>query len=370
MAMVVFKWLLVLFIMKPFYDFPERLLGVVVTPYFQYINLILVLIVSLFMLDKKMKITFMSGVFVFFALVGMVVFFVNENPGAKVFSHVYFYVMPAIMITYGVWLARRYMFCLERYVIQVANIFFPFAVSMSVAYLVAHHTGYWDYFGFSGGILLSYVLGDKNKTKLISGLLLDMASGKRTVLLLWISVLIKSNFKHFSVLLLFVVFLIYVLPEAFIPGRYLSVLNVDLIDDGSLYLATGGRSAEWFALFQSMTFWDYIIGKGFGFQYVSYDALNNENYDVRHYSHMMPLSYLAITGIFSLFFIYGGFVYYFVKSWKQKNVFSYFFILVFVSSFAGASLFVEPFIWVMFGILHVVSSRSLLLEQTPGHLRV
>jgi len=85
---------------------------------------------------------------------------------------------------------------------------------------------------------------------------------------------------------------------------------------------------------------------------------------------MMPLSYLAITGIFSLFFIYGGFVYYFVKSWKQKNVFSYFFILVFVSSFAGASLFVEPFIWVMFGILHVVSSRSLLLEQTPGHLRV
>jgi hypothetical protein len=299
-----------------------------------------------------------SKAFLFAVPVGILMG-VSNTINVSTISHLYFYFMPVLMMSFGYHINKLSEDKFTYFTYKYSSFIFKMLIFFAVMYPAIHFFGYWEYFGYSSGLLITYsLMRTKSSQNFIIGFVLDLLSGKRTPIVVWIFLFLKSNFL-FTLLLILIVSLSSLSLISAIPERYINVLDVDIFDLQSLYLATGGRSAEWSAIYDlnSTNIYRWLFGNGFGVKYEAADDYFGGGGDIRHYSHLMPLSFILITGIISSLFIYLTLSFHIFNEVLNKNIYADFLLIVLLYSLAGASLHVEPIPWIIIGASFYSNSR-------------
>ena len=144
-------------------------------------------------------------------------------------------------------------------------------------------------------------------------------------------------------------------------NRFEDVISYDIGDDENMMYATGGRWQELLGIITHHNEKPYrwFVGSGFGGRYIWTFPLSNY-YELKHYAHFAPLSYVFIFGIPFMIMLYLLFTFYIIKSIKYiSNPFVILFIIGVFSSFFGANLFIDIKLWVFFGmVLHILKNPS------------
>jgi len=349
---------------KALYDIPEHLFNITTSPLYSYINLIIVsLIFIILLLQKKIYIPQLSKYFIFFSAIGVLFSILNNTTTLKAVANLYFYLMPATMLIYGYLLYEKCQYKDIQIFIRLMKKIWLFLFAVSLFGIVLTFAGYAKYEGFSSGILLSVIFFDKKSIRFWLGILVETISLKRTVIIIGLFILFRKIGLKYAIYVCVTAIICYLAFPFELSNKIINLLNVDIFDSYSLYLATGGRSAEWFAIFDKFSNdpISLFFGFGFGATYISYDIFNIDNFDERHYSHFLPMSYIFLTGIFSFiafYFYLFKILFWSLFSDSKLYLLASIFIL---SSFAGSGLHVEPFPWLLFGyLLHSSESERKL----------
>ena len=305
-------------------------------------------------------------IFPMFFFIGL---YSNEISKAS-FSHFYGFLMPILASSFGQFFAQHAdKEDLEQFFSRMKKAFKWFFVIISL-YFMLYMVGIVKYLGMSSmsNYYTAYFLmiGDLKLTFL--SLIAAILTGKRTVLILcFVIVVIFYFFKKkgrgsrllkYSKTAFMVLGVAVLLTIAFKLGllnRFDSLLTLDLSDERSMYVASGGR------VFEIATIWSHIensdlflTGGGMGETYIIPFCMNNlDETRVLHYSHMSPLYLTLVYGIPFSLITYSYLFYYFVISLNKFS--SNFFFLVFSSlllaSFSGSILFVDVKFWIFLGVV-------------------
>jgi len=232
-------------------------------------------------------------------------------------------------------------------------------------------TGQIAYFGLDSYIPVaaSWFLVSSRYSLLILSFALVVLSGKRaplvsmaiTSIVHWFvfskaSTTRKSKGSLFTVLLSVVfIFMAFSFGKNFdLFYRFDPIATVDFSDNESLFLATSGRSNEIIGLLAgregSPLLW--ITGGGFGDGFTAIESIFNEDFGVKtsYYLHLSILTYVMVFGA-PFAFLFVSFV--FLCLWRNRKIQSKFYVIgalmMFVWSFFGAGLIVEPIFWVFLG---------------------
>ncbi len=353
---IAFILLLISTLLKPIYDFPIYLLGYSFNFIHQFICVVFVAIGITFLLSGKSNYKNILVTIFFISLITAILstFLNDEFKIEYLYSQIFYYVMPIIVILFGQNISIENIENINLVTEKLIKIIFWFLVLLTIIYFVLYKIlSIWNYYGYSTGLIFAYSLIEKRDNKYLIGFVFDIFSGKRSSIILWYLYFFKSKFKYFLLITtLTIAFLYFNLDE--LPIRYQNVINVDITDDLSLFNATGGRSVEWSGILDKI-FSDYqsmLIGSGFGSSYLMNDFINDDIVE-SHYSHMTPFTYALISGAISSFLIYSILTYKIYNFWKifgSNRKFDYIF-LMFLVSFSGPSLLVEPLPWFFVGML-------------------
>lgn len=349
-------------LLKPLYDFPDFLFGLNVIIIHKIICIFFLISITIYILNFK-ELPKICKLLIMTFFLGFLYSFINgviQNSLSNIFiSHSYYYIMPIFSIIYGYYLAKD-----EKKLKDFLNkIKIPIIYTLIFAfllYLIFHHyLNIWNYFGYTTGFIFAIVITDKYKSYLPLGIYfcLDLLSGKRSSIFLWIIYFLrKIKFSPSNLLILIIIFLIFLLIIVMnidhLPSRYKIFFTGNIFNYSDLVLMSGGRNDEWihvYNLFINKPS-SIFLGNGIGIYYTFIDPFGFD--EVRHYSHLTISTYAMISGVpFALilyFLIFCILVLY--RSCNFKYAFNYFY-LYFALSFFGASLLVEPLPWVMFGML-------------------
>ena len=343
-------------ILKPLYDFPSNIFGIQVGFIEKLINFFFLFTILFLIYQKK---NFRYHYFTFFLLF-LIIFssimgIVNKTFFSLItFSQIYYYLMPFLCISAGGLIYRT---CGEEFnffILDISNKLFWILFCLTLVYILLHnYTNYWGYFGYSSGIIFTFITNKKQTNlKLFIGIFIDLFTGKRSTIAMWGLILsLKKPIIFLSLLLLISLFLFSIIP--FIPQRYLDVFYFSSTDERSMFLATGGRSVEWFGIIDKIKNHPSSLFTGFGFgsSYELYDMFQNL-WETRHYSHLTPFTYLLISGIFSTIILYFFLIYFAATLYNTKYSYMYYYyILMLFLSVSGGGLLAMPLPWVFLGIL-------------------
>lgn len=355
---ILFSFRLLFFstILKPLYDFPSNIFGIQVGIVEKIINLFFVGTVVLFIFqNRRIFINSFSILLIFILLFSTVIGIYNSTFFSVIsLSQIYYFLMPLICISAG---GLFYKYCIldfDNFIKEYSNYLFWCLIFLAFFYIYFHNfTSYWDYFGYSSGLVFIYLSSTSNSNfKLILGIIVDLFSGKRSTIAMWGFILsLKKPLFFLSIVLFFSLFILSLIP--FIPDRYLVVFNFDILDERSMFLATGGRSVEWFGILNKINAnpSGLYFGFGFGSSYELYDMFQNI-WETRHYSHLTPFSYLLISGVFFTSLLYLYLIYYAFTLYNSKYLYMYYyFIVMLFLSVSGGGLLAMPLPWVYLGIL-------------------
>lgn len=352
LSMLLSQAVVVLFMFKGLFEFPEQILGVTVSVFYSHLNLGLTFFVFLVSVaSRRIFLRPLIIVFLFFAFYGVCTGLIFHSFTEKTLANIYFYLMPALMLNFGTLVYKQHGTNFRHFFIAYAIKIWPFLIALSALYLFLWSVGLWGYYGFVSNALIASMFSHPGSLRFSLGFLLEVLSGKRTVIIVAALVLIsRLNKKSVLFFLVCCFFLVAFLGQQ-IPGRLAYTFHFEWSDPRSLYLATGGRSSEISAIVNALKAdpWKFLTGFGFGATYTSYDAFNSENFDVRHYSHFGPISYLFITGITSTILIYAFLSKFVLETWRHNDRFFLLPLVFYISSFFGAGLHVEPLPWLVFG---------------------
>ena len=344
---------------KPIYDWLSNFSTLNFVVLHQIISVVFLMNISIFsLIYGKIKFSSLSLIFLlafivslFYGLLGELITNISYVP-----SQFFYYLNPILSISGGfiLWSIRRDR--ISWYLDFLGRLFFPLLIFLGIIYYAIHTTtNLWEYFGYSSGIITAYVMiARPNKFNALLGFITDLFSGKRTVIGLWIAIMgLARPVLVFIFLLIFFAFGLYYLID-FIPQRYLYVLTVDIADSESLFLATGGRSAEYFGVINKFNDSDLInlfTGFGFGANYQTAD-ITNTIFETRHYSHLSFFTYSLISGFLFSTIVYVLLFYYLAKYFRLRHsvIYKLFFIYILLSFF-GAVLMVETLPWIILGFL-------------------
>lgn len=344
-------------ILKPLYDFPSNIFGIQIGFIEKIINFcFLISIAYLIFSEKRIRFysfsLFLILIILFSAVIGLI-----NGTFFSIFtlSQLYYFLMPLICISAG---GLIYQYCgldFNTYVYKVSDCLFWILFILTLSYIYIHNfTNYWSYFGYSSGLIFSFISIKKTRSnfKLYFGLVIDLFTGKRSTIAMWGFILSLRK----PGLLLFFTFIIIILFISFsflLPQRYIDVLNFSLSDERSMFLATGGRSVEWFGIIDKIKASpiSFFTGFGFGTSYEMYDMFQNL-WETRHYSHLTPFTYLLICGSFFTTIIYSYLIYFAFKLYTTDySHMYYYYILMLFLSLSGGGLLAMPLPWVYLGIL-------------------
>lgn len=343
-------------ILKPLYDFPSNIFGIQVGFIEKVINFLFLFSTCFLILHNKRIRLHSFSVFLIFIIIVSTIFGIYYKTlfSFITFSQLYYFLMPLICISAG---GEIYKNCGEEFnlfVLKVSGKLFWFLFFLTVLYIILHNfTSYWVYFGYSSGIIFTYLTVKKESNfKLYAGIFIDLFTGKRSTLAMWGFILsLKKPIIFFTIIIFIFIFLFSIIP--FIPQRYIDVFYFSISDERSMFLATGGRSVEWFGIIEKIKNNPYSLYTGFGFgsSYQLYDMFQ-DLWETRHYSHLTPFSYLLIAGIFATIIIYSYLIYFAFVLYNEKYAYMYYYFIIMVFlSVSGGGLLAMPLPWVFLGIL-------------------
>jgi hypothetical protein len=343
-------------LLKPIYDFPDFIYHINIAIIHQAFSIGFVFF-GLILATFRFTVTREYGLFILFILAYLIAITGSDFDGVKFsifLSHSYYIIMPMVCINAGSLLFNRYGDNIIKQIRRVASKCLPILVLLTCCYFFLHFIfGVWDYFGYTSGFVSAYLLTDRYQLSRVNWKLffLDLFTGKRSSLVLWIF-LAARRYYFWSVIVGILLYFFYGIVIDLLPERYGIVFDFDFNNPVLMSLATGGRSNEWLSVidFLNSSSYGWLFGTGFGMSYDLYDPIS-DFWEVRHYSHMTPLTYTYLFGLPMAILIY---LYLILKSFILERVsitgMETFFFLYLVLSPLGGSLLVEPLPWVLLGI--------------------
>ncbi len=303
--------------------------------------------------------------FLVFLLLWSIFIIINgalRNPiNSPFFSHLSTLIMHIIPISFGYMCQKYYN---AEALIEEKGLFAGVILSgIFILYLLLNTFGYIPYLGVSSLIAFPILLAfTKKKFGLMA--LFTMAailSGKRTVLLglmfvIFIHYFSKGGRGFFNLLLggIFMVFLTILATDFYEVSLFRRFDAIfEITDFESLDLALSGRGTDVMSAINSINDnkWNWIFGKGAGATFsVEYSHL--QDLWITHYTHISPISYIFLGGSIFALIVYWRLFSILIFSLRNTDKFlPLIFIYYLITSFTGATLFSDPFLWMVAGIM-------------------
>jgi len=246
------------------------------------------------------------------------------------------------------WYARRYLF-----------IALPGILSYSLLYF----TGNISYFGL--GTNLYYVIpfflfkGGLLKPLLLFGVVL--LTGKRAFLVTFLSEILFSMLSFFRrsklypvltcALLFSILFWMYNNTELLSRFKWIFESNFNFDDPYFLAVSAGGRFEEVFGIYNYFTEnpLDLLFGSPPG-SYFFWNVELSDYVTTKNYSHITWVGYVFRYGLTFTVPLFLYFLYLVLRNLGSSNPLYISFIGIFVGSFFGASLIIDPTAWILLGL--------------------
>ena len=345
--------------LKSMYDFPIYLLGYSFNPLHQFICIQFISLGFIFIINCKWKLdcqNLLALVFLISLLLAIYKCISNEkNNYGVILSHFYYYIMPVISLSYGAKLSVNSIAVIKYKIEKIATKNFWILILLSIIYYYLHSVkNIWDYYGYSSGLIFACILSKQNFIKNLCSFVIDILSGKRSSVVLWLMYFISRRPIITFISIIMAILVLYPFWDN-IPDRYQNLISLDIFDEKSLFNATGGRSVEWFGIWAKIfeNTESALIGHGLGSTYFMNDIISEQIIEA-HYSHMTFFTYAMISGIISALAIIILLIFIMLKLVRSemvnKSMLNYI-VLMFVISLSGPSLLVEPLPWFLVGIL-------------------
>lgn len=299
----------------------------------------------------------------------------DNNISSYFASHIYSGLMPILMVAYGRELYRKY----GGDVDDIFSIFNYIALPLFlliIIYFVAYKFGFINYFGVStqAAFLAVYFLVKKDGAKLnaILATLTIFLSGKRGGLLtllsgggyLFIRGLINNPKKFillFFPLLIGVSMALWLIAEETeLLNRFTPVLKVDITNEQSLFLATGGRSLEVSSIAKHIQEENILLsGGGAGESFILLHNLREDSdFSIKGFSHFSPLSLTLVYGLPYTIAVYLMLIYIALRCRNDDNgILSVFLVMGLFSSLGGSVLMYDPFFWFVVGLASIEKKK-------------
>ncbi len=283
------------------------------------------------------------------------------NPISKpTFAHLQPLYLPIIAISFGYFISKHNscFFKIFEKNIMLSGILLLLLVAL---YFFLNITGAIPYFGASTLISIPfiYALSQKRYDWAILFFVVALFTGKRTVILGMLIVLIIMllvimpkrpiiSFIGFAILASTGVFIYFNIEQIELLRRFTLIFSGDV----DLNTATSGRLVDVLGAINSINenWYYWIVGKGVGATFLA--GYSSGLPWVTHYTHFTPVSYIFLGGILLMVPFYIKLTSILVYSFKSiPNFYSMLYIYYFTVAISGATLFTDPFVWIVAGIV-------------------
>jgi len=330
--------------------------------------IIIMIIITLFHLNYKVRMPFISQLFIFFGVLSLI-HGVFTNPISKVTAtHLYGAVMPILAISFGSYFIEHANIKTIKLLYRMLKYSFYLLSMLIVVYFLLYLNGNIIYFGMATKVpyFTAYFLSVGSNIGFSASVVITLMTGKRAMISAILAQILfiyfhLNEWKYLSilkrrlVLVLLIVVLVLIALATNTLSRFQPFLNLDLFDKHAMYLATSGRSSEIFGILEyfSREEFSWFYGGGFGETYSYISEFSKGSVEVtQHYSHFSPFYYILVYGSIFTTLLYAAILKIFLKSLLMpSNLFSLIAIGMFAVSFLGASMLVDPQLWFFIGAL-------------------
>jgi len=332
--------------------------------------------ISKIIFKGKMIIFFETGFTVLFLLLALCIGFI-ENPFSKaMITHIYSAFIIIVGIPFGFYLAKnydKYSNYINKKMKKIIWISFVLNFILILIYFILVQRRIISYFGISTNLVFitAYFLLIKRYDIFFLCCILALLTGKRVVLIMiffqsiiYFYIIFKRKISIKHILLVFFLILSLILLIVYssqsnlgLLRRFELIMNTDFSSERSLYVSSAGRYQDLISAIQNLNKnkYHWITGGGVGEKY-KIASMDDENiFRSTHYSHFSPITYTMIFGIIFTFFLYGSLLKTFIKGLSCSN--SYYFLVfvaLFIGSFSGANIVVDPFFWIFYGAVKYI----------------
>lgn len=349
----------------------------------RYSYLLAFSVASIHVILLKRKMVFNSFVIVFFLVfvIGALKGVLQGNMNSAFLSHVYYVMMPVIMLSYG-WLfmgVYQRSDKLRNNFSKVMYISYYFGVVIILAFILAYQWGLakYDAIGlwnliFSG----PYLLYQQHGTIYFGlSLLLTLLSGKRGAmvvfslyLVIYFFIIKKTKISNISILLAGIIFLVsfFVIQEMAAFDRvYRSIVAFQEGDYDMVFAMRWSESISAIAYLNDR-FDHWLIGAGFGAQFLPWPDLPDYEKYLSHYTHFSIISYILFGGVIFAFYIYLVLIGQGISLVRKIRLglvnkeyyhFLYWLLGILVGSLSGADLMNNPYLWFIIGCCFHLNRR-------------
>ncbi len=344
--------------------------------FFHFFKVVFVLQFSLFFafyIIQRPKFSPLQGGLLFAGLVAFI-FGATTNIITKSFySHIYGWAIAF----FGVAMGREYEKAFSDIIEQTLDYWFRvcfliLALELSIYYYLVK-SGYISYFGISTSMSFYalFFLARRRYLWFLFSIAFSLLSGKRGLIVgvsivsfiyvfscWWDAALTTGKIKSFicKVLVSVLVFCVAtygVATHTSLLDRFSSIFSADIFTEQGLYTATSGRTKEFRYIIKHIgeNPYSWLVGGGFGEHYVEpIREVESLGWWKKHYSHFSPLYFVLVYGLPITLLIYAMLVNNVLTGVRRIRTFSSQMCLcIFITSFLGASLFVDPRAWFFLG---------------------
>jgi hypothetical protein len=363
--------------LTPFLLFIFYLTGIDMVFLFKLPQLFYLFLIGIFHFQKpllKSPFIILFSLFGVFSLIyGL---FINSKIDSRLFSHIYYNIIPILGVSFGLYFAKYYNEELKVYLNKIINISYWITILILLIYFYLHFVSaqipYWG-FGTDMHMLIPFLLTQNKYILVILGFIFVFLSGKRAttlnvavvaIMFFWTKIF-SFNIKKVFISGVILIVMIFTIKSTYDQGylsRFEDTINFDTDDEYSMTVATSGRWQEITGIIDFLNAKQYrwYIGAGFGGTYL-WDASIVDVYEWKHYAHFSPFTYLFIYGLPFTILLYGTLFFLMIKGFKYVgNHFYILFVVLIFGSFFGANLLIDIKIWFFIGIAcHLILSKNI-----------
>lgn len=301
--------------------------------------------------------------------------------GKAFFSHAYAVAMPVLAVSLGHHAVSDEGGQLVARLNRLMRKLFPAAIVMVVGFLYFYYVvGSWSYYGYGTPIALvgAYFLSKQSYGRWLACLLLDFLTGKRSTVVASVltAILVVAKSPKRMRMTLATPFLAVVVVVSLIYGARLAV-NLDLFrrfallgefdasDALAVVSATGGRLTEVLGVSAYLNEYPirWLVGSGAGAQFVFEDWRPGFPPELMHYTHFSPMGYVFLLGLPFTVLLYASVFDRVARASLAAGGAPFsMFVFQFIISFFGAVMFIDPRLWMFFGMFVALQRRGALAD--------
>jgi hypothetical protein len=312
-------------------------------------------------------------IFIVFGIIGFLKGVLLQQYSAAFFSHIFYIVMPLLMIPYGYAFFRDISTdnSLMAYLFKVIKINFYYGLLVIITFYLLNYFNFAVYDAIDiWNILIAiplFIFISPSALNLFLALIMIILAGKRVILVVGVLMIIggfmyqrKNLFLWLSIAILTTLASIYFIVATNIElPEHRFFRTIFFILDGNYNDAFAGRFNEALNAIKSLAADSsgFIIGAGMGGEYYPWpDVPGAENYK-SHYAHFSFISYMWVGGIFFAILIYCQLIRLIFSLYSLRfnfknplvGVLTIWLLMAIISSLSGAVLMNNSFLWLIIG---------------------